>query len=286
MEQIYKKRGKIISFMNMKGGVGKTSLCVNMAIKLTRKYNKKILIVDLDPQMNATQYLLTIKSYTEKCYDLKKTIYELFEKYNTKDIDYSIISGKKGNNNEEDNEKELVVNIEKDLSLLAGNYEINHLAVTTISNISSVLINYFNKIKVTEQYDYIFIDCPPTSSIYTNTALLATSYYILVFKPDYFSNLGFYMMTNMIKEHNKLNPHKEVKLAGIVCNMFQKNQDEKILNELKSKYGQDFFSTIIPLKKMKSLNGFTPAFFLDTYGLKKHIEELSKEFLLKMEEIK
>ena len=95
MEQIYKKRGKIISFMNMKGGVGKTSLCVNMAIKLTRKYNKKILIVDLDPQMNATQYLLTIKSYIEKCYDLKKTIYELFRKYNTKDIDYSIISGKK-----------------------------------------------------------------------------------------------------------------------------------------------------------------------------------------------
>ena len=219
MEHKDKKIGKIISFMNMKGGVGKTSLCVNMAIKLTRKYNKKILIVDLDPQMNATQYLLTIKSYTEKCYDLKKTIYELFEKYNTKDIDYSIISGKKGNNNEEDNEKELVVNIEKDLSLLAGNYEINHLAVTTISNISSVLINYFNKIKVTEQYDYIFIDCPPTSSIYTNTALLATSYYILVFKPDYFSNLGFYMMTNMIKEHNKLNPHKEVKLAGIVCNL-------------------------------------------------------------------
>ena len=63
MEQIYKKRGKIISFMNMKGGVGKTSLCVNMAIKLTRKYNKKILIVDLDPQMNATQYLLTIIIY-------------------------------------------------------------------------------------------------------------------------------------------------------------------------------------------------------------------------------
>ena len=63
MEQIYKKRGKIISFMNMKGGAGKTSLCVNMAIKLTRKYNKKILIVDLDPQMNATQYLLTIKLY-------------------------------------------------------------------------------------------------------------------------------------------------------------------------------------------------------------------------------
>ena len=283
MEQICKKIGKIISFMNMKGGVGKTSLCVNMAIKLTRNYNKKILIVDLDPQMNATQYLLPIKSYREKCYDLKKTIYELFGKYITKDIDYSIISGKKENNNKESNEKELIVSIEKNLSLLAGNYEINHLAITTIPNISSILINYFNKIKVTEQYDYIFIDCPPTSSIYTNTALLATSYYILVFKPDYFSSLGFYMMTNMIKEHNKLNSHKEVKLAGIVCNMFQKNQDEKILNELKSKYGQDFFSTTIPLKKMKSLNGFTPAFFLDTYGLKKHIEELSKEFLLKME---
>ena len=65
MEQICKKIGKIISFMNMKGGVGKTSLCVNMAIKLTRNYNKKILIVDLDPQMNATQYLLPIKSYRE-----------------------------------------------------------------------------------------------------------------------------------------------------------------------------------------------------------------------------
>ena len=68
--------------------------------------------------MNATQYLLTIKSYIEKCYDLKKTIYELFGKYNTKDIDYSIVSGKKENNNEEDKAlAEIMQNQLKDIGI-------------------------------------------------------------------------------------------------------------------------------------------------------------------------
>ena len=247
MEHKDKKIGKIISFMNMKGGVGKTSLCVNMAIKLTRKYNKKILIVDLDPQMNATQYLLTIKSYTEKCYDLKKTIYELFEKYNTKDIDYSIISGKKGNNNEEDNEKELVVNIEKDLSLLAGNYEINHLAVTTISNISSVLINYFNKIKVTEQYDYIFIDCPPSLGHLTMNAFTASDTVLIPVQCEYYALEGLSQLMNtitMVRKH--FNP--QLKIEGVLLTMFdaRTNLGNEVKDDVIKYFREKVYRTIIP----------------------------------------
>lgn len=72
MEKGKKKDGKIISFMNMKGGVGKTSLCVNLAVILAKKYKKKILIVDMDPQMNATQYLFKKEIYDKEFFEKRK----------------------------------------------------------------------------------------------------------------------------------------------------------------------------------------------------------------------
>ena len=74
MEKVKKKDGKIISFMNMKGGVGKTSLCVNLAVILAKKYKKKILIVDMDPQMNATQYLFKKEIYDKEFFEKKNEV--------------------------------------------------------------------------------------------------------------------------------------------------------------------------------------------------------------------
>src|SRR5262245_3884534 len=70
---------RIVSFINMKGGVGKTTLAVNVAYGLASQHDKKVLIVDADPQFNATQYLLEDDSYLEHIQDSKKgTIREIF----------------------------------------------------------------------------------------------------------------------------------------------------------------------------------------------------------------
>lgn len=93
MEKGKKKDGKIISFMNMKGGVGKTSLCVNLAVILAKKYKKKILIVDMDPQMNATQYLFKKEIYDKEFFEKKKTIHELFKIFQAESTECSVIDG-------------------------------------------------------------------------------------------------------------------------------------------------------------------------------------------------
>ena len=75
--------GKVVSFINMKGGVGKTTLAVNVGYVLSKKFNKKVLLIDMDPQMNATQYTLKENQIEEILKDPKNSIYGLLsEEYN------------------------------------------------------------------------------------------------------------------------------------------------------------------------------------------------------------
>ena len=288
MEKGKKKDGKIISFMNMKGGVGKTSLCVNLAVILAKKYKKKILIVDMDPQMNATQYLFKKEIYDKEFFEKKKTIYELFKIFQAESTECNVIDGvsnKKNLSQKKSNINDIIVAKEENLDMIVGNFEMTTLALLGSSDISSVLVNYFKEQKLVQKYDFIFIDCPPTSSIYTTAALLATNYYILVVKTDFFSKLGISMMKKAIEKHNQKNQHTKVELLGIICNMYREKQDKNLLKDIREKYSQDFFETIIPMKIIK-IDDYSPEFFIKTDGLKKCTKELAKEFLKRLEEEK
>lgn len=290
MEKGKKKDGKIISFMNMKGGVGKTSLCVNLAVILAKNYKKKILIVDMDPQMNATQYLFKKEIYDKEFFEKKKTIHELFKIFQTESTECNVINGvsnkkEKDLNKNKSNINDIIVTKEENLDMIVGNFEMTTLALLGSSNISSVLVNYFKEQKIVQKYDFIFIDCPPTSSIYTTAALLATNYYILVVKTDFFSQLGISMMKRAIEKHNQKNQHTKVELLGIICNMYREKQDKDLLKDIREKYSQDFFETIIPMKIIK-IDDYSPEFFIKTDGLKKCTKELAKEFLKRLEEEK
>ena len=287
MEKGKKKDGKIISFMNMKGGVGKTSLCVNLAVILAKKYKKKILIVDMDPQMNATQYLFKKEIYDKEFFEKKKTIYELFKIFQAESTECNVIDGvsnKKNLSQKKSNINDIIVAKEENLDMIVGNFEMTTLALLGSSDISSVLVNYFKEQKLVQKYDFIFIDCPPTSSIYTTAALLATNYYILVVKTDFFSKLGI-SMKKAIEKHNQKNQHTKVELLGIICNMYREKQDKNLLKDIREKYSQDFFETIIPMKIIK-IDDYSPEFFIKTDGLKKCTKELAKEFLKRLEEEK
>ena len=264
MEKGKKKDGKIISFMNMKGGVGKTSLCVNLAVILAKKYKKKILIVDMDPQMNATQYLFKKEIYDKEFFEKKKTIHELFKIFQAESTECNVIDGvsnKKNLSQKKSNINDIIVAKEENLDMIVGNFEMTTLALLGSSDISSVLVNYFKEQKIVQKYDFIFIDCPPTSSIYTTAALLATNYYILVVKTDFFSKLGISMMKKAIEKHNQKNQHTKVELLGIICNMYREKQDKNLLKDIREKYSQDFFETIIPMKIIK-IDDYSPEFFI------------------------
>lgn len=262
-------------------GVGKTSLCVNLAVILAKKYKKKILIVDMDPQMNATQYLFKKEIYDKEFFEKKKTIHELFKIFQAESTECNVIDGvsnKKNLSQKKSNINDIIVAKEENLDMIVGNFEMTTLALLGSSDISSVLVNYFKEQKIVQKYDFIFIDCPPTSSIYTTAALLATNYYILVVKTDFFSKLGISMMKKAIEKHNQKNQHTKVELLGIICNMYREKQDKNLLKDIREKYSQDFFETIIPMKIIK-IDDYSPEFFIKTDGLKKCTKELAKEFL-------
>jgi hypothetical protein len=282
------KRWKNYFFYEHERGVGKTSLCVNLAVILAKKYKKKILIVDMDPQMNATQYLFKKEIYDKEFFEKKKTIHELFKIFQAESTECNVIDGvsnKKNLSQKKSNINDIIVAKEENLDMIVGNFEMTTLALLGSSDISSVLVNYFKEQKIVQKYDFIFIDCPPTSSIYTTAALLATNYYILVVKTDFFSKLGISMMKKAIEKHNQKNQHTKVELLGIICNMYREKQDKNLLKDIREKYSQDFFETIIPMKIIK-IDDYSPEFFIKTDGLKKCTKELAKEFLKRLEEEK
>ena len=144
--------GKIVSFSNQKGGVGKTTSCVNISAQIANKANKRVLMIDMDPQGNATSGLGLQKS------KIKKTIYDVI--IGRCDITEAIIKTKF---------KNLSV-IPATIDLAGAELELYDLEDNSSGEVATnFLKDAINKIK--DQYDYIFIDCPPSLGMLTVKAL-------------------------------------------------------------------------------------------------------------------
>lgn len=213
------EKKNVIAFMNMKGGVGKTTLCVNLADAISKLYDKNVLLIDFDPQSNATQYILRPDEYKEilKC---NKTVYEIFRGFVEDNIDYNMIDDTDCDEENDKKEFDIIYEVNSKFHLIPGDLKMIKISQNNDSVLALQLNEYIKTIK--EKYDYIFIDCPPTQSIYTQGTLLATNYYILPVKPDYLSSLGMDLFQAMIKKHNNTSP-KKVKCFGIVFTMVQKS---------------------------------------------------------------
>ncbi len=201
----------VISFANMKGGVGKTTLCVNLAFELFSQGNK-VLVIDNDPQFNATSSLLNPKTYIEKCIKTNQllTIYNIYEKSpgvgkKRKKINPSMFCKTiwyKSNNES------------ISLDLIPSRIELYE----TLSNPShkEYLVDKFIR-KHANDYDYVFIDCPPTPSVLTLSAFAASDFVIIPVKPDFFSTLGIPQFINTLADfkERQIDQH-DVHPLGIV----------------------------------------------------------------------
>ena len=182
--------GKVISIINMKGGVGKTTLSIGIADYLA-EIGKKILLIDADPQFNATQAMIDCYKNEDKDYESEenfystevlpqeKTIYRLFKpqtdmmhSYNTPAAD------------------DLIVNLKENLDMLCG--DLNLVLVNKVSDHTFVrrIRNFIEDNSLRDEYDYVIIDCPPTLTIYTDSALMASDYYLIPNRIDRYSILG------------------------------------------------------------------------------------------------
>ena len=266
--------GKVVAFMNMKGGVGKTTVCVNLAHCLSMYKKKKVLIIDMDPQANTSQYILTQQKYRE-ILEEGKTIFKIYKSF-FESISYSSVDESIDEKVEEEN---LTIEVNENLFLIPGDLNMVRLSRGADSNANLKLETFIREKNFLENFDFIFIDCPPTQSIYTDSALNTSDYYILPVKPDFLSTIGINLVKRMIKLHNN-NGLKKVKCAGIIINMLHNQSYEKeMVEKIKQENISDIYESIIKYTTKVSEGAENQKYLLNINGHKKIIKNIAETFL-------
>lgn len=203
---------KVISIINMKGGVAKTTLTVNLADCLSRRHDKRVLIVDVDPQFNATQCVFNPENYVQYLNKGGDTILNVFDRKKRTVVE--TVDGKK--TVPPKNLEDLTpVQVKKNFDILPGNLELYRLEMAPGEGRENRLKVYLDKLREKEQYDFVLIDTPPTPSIWMTSALIASDYYLIPVKPDPISFTGIDLLQSIIDDR-KENFGLKLKCIGLV----------------------------------------------------------------------
>jgi chromosome partitioning protein len=216
---------KIIAVANQKGGVGKTTTVVNLSSCIAEK-GKRVLLVDLDPQGNATS----------GCGINKKHI-----KYSTYDF---LMSDE--NNNEIREIKKATSTSYKNLSIIPSTINLAgaEIELVDIEKRESLLKNALSSL---QNFDYIFIDCPPSLGLLTLNALTASDSVLIPIQCEFYALEGLSQLTNTIKQVKRLYNNK-LEIEGVLITMYDSrlNLTTQVLAEVKKFFADKIFKTVIP----------------------------------------
>ena len=212
--------GKIISIANQKGGVGKTTTSINLSTVLAKR-NKKTLLIDADPQGNATSGVGIDQ-------EIKLSIYDVL-------IDETEI-------------KEAIIKTQiKNLDVCPSNIDLAGAEVELVSMMSREqrLKEKLDIIK--NEYDYIIIDCPPSLGLITLNAFTASDSVLIPVQCEYYAleGLGQLLNTvNLVKKH--LNKNLEIEGARLTMFDSRTNLAKQVVDEVKKYFGDKVYKTVIP----------------------------------------
>ena len=217
---------QIISIINQKGGVGKTTTVINLAAGLAQQ-DKKVLVIDLDPQGNATTGLglSNLESSTETIYGVlngTKSISEVIKKTEFKNLD-----------------------------IVTSNVDLSGLEVETADDnmrafiLKRELTAYLNDSGAT--YNYVLIDCPPSLSLLTVMALVSSHSLLVPLQTEFFALEGLTQLMKTI-ERIKVNLNPELKIRGILLTMFDKRNklSTQVEKEARDYFNEKVYLTVIP----------------------------------------
>lgn len=184
----------VISIINYKGGVGKTTLTANIAARLAKR-GKKVLAIDLDPQSNLTFYFIKVDTWKDKYQDsktIKKWYDNFIERGSISNLNDLVIIPEEVNKLVNENLHLIcshlaLINVDLELAVMLGGATPRQ-QINNFLEVYSHLAKGLNLLK--HLYDYILIDCPPNFNIVTKTAIVASDYYLIPAKLDYLSTIG------------------------------------------------------------------------------------------------
>ena len=206
-----KKRPVCISIINMKGGVGKTTIAALLARYASTRLNMKVLAIDLDPQANLSQAFMN-ENYKTFIAERSPSIVEIFQGYqpptdgttspNSLDVDNvtvsnTLLGGRK-------------------LKLIPARFDFSDNLIDSVKPDPRVLARFISD-KFNDR-DLVIIDCAPTESIFSQAAYHASRYVLVPVRPEYFATIGFPLLKDSLRMFRDRNRGHSIDVIGVVIN--------------------------------------------------------------------
>ncbi|MEZ8303849.1 ParA family protein [Vibrio splendidus] len=235
--------GKIVAIANQKGGVGKTTTCINLAASMAAT-KRKILVVDLDPQGNAT-----MASGVDK-YQVEATAYDLLVEDTP--IDEVVCRSTSGN-----------------YDLIAANGDVT-AAEIKLMEVFAREVRLKNALEsIRDNYDFIFIDCPPSLNLLTINAMAAADSVLVPMQCEYFALEGLTALMDTISKLAAV-VNENLKIEGLLRTMYDPRNrlSNEVSDQLKKHFGSKVYRTVIPrnVRLAEAPSHGKPAMYYDKYS--------------------